>query len=55
MTTKMIKATRFDGYGFMFARLLDVQRRHGHRYYTVKTLSGEILTLSSKQYTITSR
>lgn len=55
MTTAIIKATRFDGYGFMFARLLDIQRRHGHRYYIVKTQSGRILTLSSKQYTITPR
>lgn len=54
MTTKMIKATQLDGRGFMFGRLLNVERRHGHRYYTIKTKSGT-LTLSSRQYTITPR
>lgn len=55
MTTQKIKANRFDGMGFILGRLLNVTRRHGHRVYTVKTVAGNILTLSAKDYTITGR
>lgn len=55
MTTQKIKATRLDGMGFLFGRLLDVTRRHGHRVYTIKTLRGDVVTLSARQYTVTGR
>ncbi len=55
MTTIKITARRLDGMGFLFGRLLNVTRRHGHRVYTVKTLRGDVVTLSAKHYTITGR
>lgn len=49
-----IIARRMDGYGFMLGRLVDVERIHGHRVYTIKTLTGRLMRLSAKQYSITS-
>jgi hypothetical protein len=53
MTTSRIKANRIDGKGFMLGRLLNVERQHGHRVYTVKTLSGHVLRLSGRDYAVT--
>lgn len=52
-TATRVMAARIDGYGFMIGHLRNVERIHGHRVYTIKTLAGNLVRLSSRQYRVT--
>jgi hypothetical protein len=54
MTKTAIRGTmmfvRRDGIGFLIGRVLMVDNRHGHDVYTIKTLGGNLISISANDY-----